>query len=84
KPAGSSELGSLVNAHPSEVAVVGDRVLTDIVFGNLAGCTTILVRDLVTTEGDNWAAAQVRWMERKVLSLLIRAGVEPPQVSKKQ
>lgn len=31
---------------PENICVVGDRVLTDIVFGNLHGMTTVLVKPL--------------------------------------
>jgi phosphatidylglycerophosphatase GEP4 len=41
------------------IAFVGDRALTDVVFGNNYGMLTILTRDVVTEEGDNPMALRV-------------------------
>ena len=38
------------------MAVVGDRILTDILFGNLNGNFTIWTRQIVSEEGDNKVA----------------------------
>lgn len=45
--------------YPTEIAFVGDRALTDVVFGNNEGMLTILTRDVVTEEGDNPMAIRV-------------------------
>ena len=60
KPSGGQEL--LKHFHgvdPTEIAFVGDRALTDVVFGNNEGMMTILTRDVVTEEGDNPMAVRV-------------------------
>ena len=38
------------------VAMVGDRILTDVLFGNLNGNLTIWTSQIVTEKGDNKAA----------------------------
>ncbi|KAI9332431.1 mitochondrial PGP phosphatase-domain-containing protein [Zopfochytrium polystomum] len=74
KPGGSEELlQQLIGISPSEIVVVGDRVLTDVVYGNLMGAYTILARDIITEKGDNWFAAKIRRIERAALSLLGRS-----------
>jgi phosphatidylglycerophosphatase GEP4 len=62
KPLGGSELlehWEVKKAREVPIIIVGDRVLTDVVYGNLNGCLTILVTDIVTEKGDNWIAARV-------------------------
>ncbi len=39
------------NYNQSEIAIVGDQLLTDIVFGNKVGITTILVNQISTHDG---------------------------------
>jgi phosphatidylglycerophosphatase GEP4 len=56
-----------LNANPKETIVVGDRVLTDIVYGNRAGCYTILCTDVITEDGDNWIATRLRRLEKQFL-----------------
>jgi phosphatidylglycerophosphatase GEP4 len=59
---GGSELlkrWDVKKAREVPIIIVGDRVLTDVVYGNLNGCLTILVTDIVTEKGDNWIAARV-------------------------
>lgn len=48
-----------------ELCFVGDRLLTDVVFGNLNGMLTVHTRPL-TLEGDNRPATVFRFLERKV------------------
>ena len=48
-----------------ELCFVGDRLLTDVVFGNLHGMLTVHTRPL-TLKGDNRPAAIFRFLERKV------------------
>jgi predicted HAD superfamily phosphohydrolase YqeG len=43
-----------------EIAVVGDRVLTDVVLGNNFGLS-ILVTDIVTSSNDNKMASAVKF-----------------------
>lgn len=46
-------------AKPREMAMVGDRLFTDILFGNLNGTYTILTRQIISEKGDNAIAARV-------------------------
>lgn len=48
-----------------ELCFVGDRLLTDVVFGNLHGMLTVHTQPL-TLKGDNRPAAVFRFLERKV------------------
>lgn len=63
-----------------EVAMVGDRLLTDVAFGNAFGMLTVYVERL-TGEGDNKAALAARTVERAVWLRLGSAalGWRPPQ-----
>eukprot|EP00761_Pharyngomonas_kirbyi_P014647 gb/GECH01014677.1/.p1 GENE.gb/GECH01014677.1/~~gb/GECH01014677.1/.p1 ORF type:complete len:224 (+),score=57.54 gb/GECH01014677.1/:1-672(+) len=61
-----------------EIIIIGDRLLTDIVFGNIHGMLTIAV-DAITEEGDNKFALWMRRLERKVLEPIWRkCGVHAP------
>jgi phosphatidylglycerophosphatase GEP4 len=51
---------------PHELAVVGDRLLTDVYFGNVHGMYTVHV-GVLTLTGDNKAAALVRFLENRVI-----------------
>ncbi|KAK9681385.1 hypothetical protein K7432_015647 [Basidiobolus ranarum] len=44
---------------PSTIAFVGDRLLTDVLFGNLNGMFTIFTKQIVTEKGDNPIALKV-------------------------
>lgn len=57
KPSGGAALASHLHPIPADkIAFVGDRILTDVVFGNLNGNFTIWTRKIVTETGDNKAA----------------------------
>jgi phosphatidylglycerophosphatase GEP4 len=61
-----------------DLCVVGDRLLTDIVWGNLHGMLTVHT-SILTEKGDNRAASVARRLEMRLLRLLGRLGhVEPP------
>ena len=45
---------------PKPIVVVGDRLLTDIAYGNMNGCYSILVTDILDEKADNPAASIVR------------------------
>lgn len=67
-----------VKLKADDLVIVGDRVLTDIAFGNLCGMLTVLV-DPFTSEGDNRAAAILRSFEKgTILPYLQRNNVRPP------
>ncbi|RKP11985.1 mitochondrial PGP phosphatase-domain-containing protein [Piptocephalis cylindrospora] len=60
KPAGSQVLlDHFPGLKPGEIAMVGDRILTDIAYGHRAGAVTILTRQVISIQGDNPAAALV-------------------------
>eukprot|EP01135_Chromosphaera_perkinsii_P006096 Nk52_evm2s396 gene=Nk52_evmTU2s396 len=63
---------------PSELVMVGDRVLTDVVFGNSNKMYTILTEIIAPKKNDNYMAAQIREMEKIVLKWLHRRGTKPP------
>jgi len=52
---------------PSRVLMVGDRLLTDTVFGNLCGMQTLHCLVPLTSKGDNPIARIVRTIENKIL-----------------
>jgi phosphatidylglycerophosphatase GEP4 len=57
---------------PAKICVVGDRLLTDIVFGNLHGMLTVHTQPFPSQEDDiadrdNWTAKLLRPVENKVL-----------------
>ncbi|CAO3606591.1 unnamed protein product [Mucor hiemalis] len=79
KPAGGEQFKQFLQPiQPKETAFVGDRILTDIVFGNQNGNLTIWVDNVITEEGDNKAALILRRMEYKLISLLQKLNVKPP------
>eukprot|EP00584_Thalassiosira_punctigera_P012824 CAMPEP_0172552014 /NCGR_PEP_ID=MMETSP1067-20121228/43096_1 /TAXON_ID=265564 ORGANISM="Thalassiosira punctigera, Strain Tpunct2005C2" /NCGR_SAMPLE_ID=MMETSP1067 /ASSEMBLY_ACC=CAM_ASM_000444 /LENGTH=237 /DNA_ID=CAMNT_0013339917 /DNA_START=58 /DNA_END=771 /DNA_ORIENTATION=- len=72
KPGGLDEvMGHFPNVDdPSQLCMVGDRLLTDIVFGNLHGMLTVHVLPLCTgkeNENDNKVAKVVRTVENKIM-----------------
>ena len=63
--------GAAVDGHraevlPREICVIGDRLLTDVVFANANGMVSIFVPQ-ITNENDNRLAVCIRVVERKVL-----------------
>lgn len=55
---------------PEQLCVVGDRLLTDVVFGNLHGALTVHCEPLCTGEenrGDNAVASRIRTVENLIL-----------------
>lgn len=54
KPGGGEHLADFVKPiSPEKVAFVGDRILTDVLFGNRNGNLTIWTNHIITEEGDN-------------------------------
>ncbi|KAF9091775.1 hypothetical protein BGX29_010790 [Mortierella sp. GBA35] len=77
KPSGGEELlNHFSGIKAARIAFVGDRALTDVVFGNNYGMLTILARDVVTEEGDNPMALRIRRMEHRVLAFLDRMNIK--------
>lgn len=71
KPGGLEEVLSHFSMEdPAELCMVGDRLLTDVVFGNLHGMLTIHTLPLCTgadNQGDNKIAMAIRGVENKAL-----------------
>ncbi|CAO3671695.1 unnamed protein product [Umbelopsis ramanniana] len=67
-------------AKPREMAMVGDRLFTDILFGNLNGTYTILTRKIISEKGDNAIAARIRRFEHRLLDVLLGRKVDPPKL----
>jgi phosphatidylglycerophosphatase GEP4 len=71
KPGGLEEVLSHFDlTDPAELCIVGDRLLTDIVFGNLYGMLTVHTLPLCTGDenvSDNWTAKMIRPVENKML-----------------
>mmetsp|Transcript_66688 Transcript_66688/g.134426 ORF Transcript_66688/g.134426 Transcript_66688/m.134426 type:complete len:282 (+) Transcript_66688:53-898(+) len=59
---------------PHELCMVGDRALTDVVFGNMHGMLTVHVGPL-TSVGDNKAARVFRGLENRMLLPMMRAPI---------
>lgn len=79
KPAG----GEFFTKHmypilPHQIAFVGDRVLTDVIFGNRNGNLTIWTNKVITEKGDNKAALVLRRMEYQLIKFLQKLNVKPP------
>ena len=55
-----------INMQPSEVVIVGDRPLTDILAGKLLGAKTILVGS-INAHNEGRATRLVRWLERRFI-----------------
>ncbi|KAJ3238973.1 hypothetical protein HDU81_006788 [Chytriomyces hyalinus] len=83
KPGGAHELLShLNNRPPTEVAVIGDRLLTDVVYANKMGALSILTTNIITEKGDNGFAIVLRRFEKRVLlPMLGLFGVKAPRNS---
>ena len=60
------KLLSKICISPSEVVIVGDRPLTDILAGKLLGAKTILVGS-INAENEGAPTRFVRWLERRFI-----------------
>ncbi|CEP13365.1 hypothetical protein [Parasitella parasitica] len=79
KPSGGQFLEERLAPIPADqVAFAGDRILTDVLFGNRNGNLTIWTRKVITEEGDNKVALALRRVEYKLIDLLQRFNVKPP------
>lgn len=69
KPGGLQEvLDHFSIQDPTEICMVGDRILTDVVFGNLYGMVTVHTQPLPLEDNkDNWTARLIRPLENTVL-----------------
>jgi len=61
KPAGGNDLIAHFSSHPPHtIAVIGDRLMTDVAFGNGVGAFTVLTRRVIDEKKDNPVAMRVR------------------------
>lgn len=56
----------------NQIALIGDRILTDVIMGNEAGFMSVLVSEPLSIEGDNIASILIRLFEQKVLEFLLK------------
>lgn len=59
----AKDLSNYFSLEPGRIAIVGDRLLTDVVYANRIGAYSIYCRNIITTEGDNRVAAFLRYLE---------------------
>ncbi|RUS17695.1 mitochondrial PGP phosphatase-domain-containing protein [Endogone sp. FLAS-F59071] len=79
KPSGGAALLTYFRAHPPDtLVVIGDRLLTDIVYGNSVGAFTVLTRQVVSEKGDNPAAMVIRRWEHRLLDRFTQLRITPP------
>ncbi|GAB5362908.1 hypothetical protein AAMO2058_000839000 [Amorphochlora amoebiformis] len=81
KPKGMPELTAHFTGkiEPAEMCIVGDRVLTDVLFGSLNGLLTIHVSDPLDVKSDNKMARFWRVVENSFLLPILKIlGVGPP------
>mmetsp|Transcript_28274 Transcript_28274/g.45489 ORF Transcript_28274/g.45489 Transcript_28274/m.45489 type:complete len:153 (+) Transcript_28274:224-682(+) len=63
---------------PESMCVVGDRILTDVLFGSMYGILTVHVKEPLGLKGDNPVARVMRTVENRVLLPMLRLlGVGP-------
>ena len=75
----SNVIAALPASDASTVAVVGDRLATDVLAANQCGALSVHTRPL-DTKGDNPAALVSRFLENRILlPLLRRLGAAPPR-----
>ena len=77
KPGGIEAVVDYFGCDPDKLVMIGDRILTDIVFGNRYGMLTIHTAYL-TEEGDNKAAAKIRRKEIPMIKKWVNEGVRAP------
>ena len=65
-PKAMKKLLAKICIKPSEVVIVGDRPLTDILAGKLLGSRTILV-DSINAHNEGPATRFIRWLERRFI-----------------
>ena len=67
-----------MGTNPSNTAVIGDQILTDILGGNRMGAFTILVKPMSSQEF--WWTRLMRKIEKNIISILIKKGLlEKPE-----
>ncbi|PVU99818.1 hypothetical protein BB559_000389 [Furculomyces boomerangus] len=64
----SKQISSMNKIQNDQIAVIGDRLLTDIVFGNLYGFYTVYTRKVISLKNDNLFAKYIRMLEHRFTS----------------
>jgi phosphatidylglycerophosphatase GEP4 len=77
KPANPEILIGHFKCRGDEIVMVGDRILTDVVYGNKIDAFTILTTNIITTTNDNKIAVQVRKFENWVLGFFSGRRIHP-------
>lgn len=77
KPLGTESIAESFSCKAEEMIMVGDRLLTDTLFGNRAGMVTIHT-GVLTLKGDNKPAMIARNWENGLLKKWLRKGKTPP------
>ncbi len=77
KPGGIGAVINFFRCSPRELVMFGDRIFTDIVFGNRYGMLTVHTA-LLTEENDNKTAAKVRNYEIPLVRGFVENGIKPP------
>ncbi len=77
KPGGLAEVKRAMGLSPAEMAIVGDRILTDIVFGNRYGLLTIHVGPLMP-DAPRSPIGLARAEENKAVLKWKKQGLTPP------
>ena len=77
KPGKIAGVDDYFKCESEELVMFGDRVLTDVVFGNRYGMLTVLTKKF-TSKGDNLGAILVRKPELFLLKGLKRVGMKAP------
>lgn len=77
KPLGINPVLEYFKCKPEELVMFGDRIFTDIVFGNKYGMLTVHTA-LLTEEGDNPVAAKIRKYEIPLIKSWARNRIRPP------
>jgi len=73
KPGGLRELLQHFDGlTPKEICIVGDRVLTDVVFGSVNGLLTVHLSRTLDLKRDNVVAKVFRWVENAAILPLVR------------
>jgi len=78
KPGGFNDVQPYFGCKPHELVMIGDRMFTDIVFGNRYGLYTIHV-GLLTKEGDLGAMAKARQYELQLMKKWAEKGITSPE-----
>eukprot|EP00026_Physarum_polycephalum_P015134 Phypoly_transcript_15756.p1 GENE.Phypoly_transcript_15756~~Phypoly_transcript_15756.p1 ORF type:complete len:217 (+),score=26.30 Phypoly_transcript_15756:80-730(+) len=77
KPGGAEDVLAYLKCEPHEVAAIGDRYFTDILFGNLHGMLTFYTAPL-TDVGDNSVVKLLRPYEHGIVQRWIAQNILPP------